>query len=176
MKIVGLFLAASAALLAASPAFAQGETKGTFSGPRVGGLVGTTGGKFGGFDGSFTYGANVGYDIDTQGMVIGFTGEWADETDKDFGRDLSASIRVGGKVGQRGLIYGLVGYSNASVNTSSLIGHDVHLSGARIGGGGEIAISRNVYVNVEERYTSYERKFGVKVHTWQTVGSVGFRF
>lgn len=176
MKIVGLFLAASAALLAASPALAQDGGKGTFTGFRVGGLVGATGGNFGGFDGSFTYGANVGYDVETQGAVIGVTGEWSDVSDKNFGRDLALTLRAGGKVGKRGLIYGLAGYSNASVNTSALIGHDVHLSGVRVGAGGEVAVAKNVYVNLEERYSSYARKFGVKVHSWQTVASVGFRF
>ncbi|HEY1605737.1 MAG TPA: outer membrane beta-barrel protein [Allosphingosinicella sp.] len=178
MKTVGLVLAASAALLAASPAFAQSETKGNFTGFRIGGLIGTTGtSDFGGFNnGSFTYGANAGYDYETHGAVIGITGEWSDVHNHSFGRDLSATVRAGGKIGSRGLLYALGGYTNASLNTKAFLGHNLHADGFRLGAGGEIAVTRNLYVNAEERYSDYGRPFGIRAHSWQTVGSVGVRF
>ncbi len=151
---------AVAAFACSTPAMAQ-----TFTGPRVGAVVGVLDDDIFGTS-TKTYGANVGYDIDVGGAVVGVTGEWQDSN--DTGRELAAIARVGAKVGDSALVYALGGYSNLGVGS----GTGVELDGYRLGAGVEIALGKNAYVNLEQRYSNYE--FGVD--GYQTALGVGFRF
>jgi outer membrane immunogenic protein len=168
MKIFASAALAASLLVAAAPAAAQ-----DFSGPRVAGTVGVVGNDVGGFShGQLTYGVNAGYDHDFGKAVVGGSVEWQDSEDNDIGRDLSATLRVGGKVSDKALIYVLGGYTNLSANTSSLIGTDIKLDGARVGLGAEFRLGGKLFLNVEERYSNYE----LGVDGWQTVAGIGIRF
>jgi outer membrane immunogenic protein len=168
MKIFASAALAASLLVAAAPAAAQ-----DFSGPRVAGTVGIAGQDVGGFNhGKLTYGVNAGYDHDFGKAVVGGSVEWQDSEDNSIGRDLSATLRVGGKVSDRTLFYVLGGYTNLSANTSSLIGTDIKLDGARVGAGVEFRLGGKLFLNVEERYSNYE----LGVDGWQTVAGLGIRF
>lgn len=157
MKLFSLALAAVAML--ATPAMAQ-----DFSGPRVGVNVGIAGQDVASTD-SKTYGANVGYDFHlTPGIVIGATAEYQRDFDVK-GRDISATARIGTPVTKHVLVY--VGGGYANIGSSG-----VNLDCYRLDGGLEVALGKNAYVTVEQRYSEYE--FGL--HANQTVAGVGLRF
>jgi outer membrane immunogenic protein len=179
----------------ATPAFAQ--TPGNFSGLRVEGIVGydTTDVEGEGSDG-IVYGAQVGYDAQTGGMVIGVEGEASDSTvdecvadvditgDElcaDAGRDLYVGGRVGGAISPNVLLYGKAGYTNARValdyedgtaGTTADFEEGENLDGLRVGGGLEFALGPNAYAKTEYRYSNYEQGFDKH----QVVAGFGFRF
>lgn len=155
------FMAAAVALAAvAAPAFAA-----DFTGPRVGANVGIAGDDVFSDD-LTTYGVNVGYDIAlTDGVIGGVTVEYGDSN--KTGRDLSATARVGVKVLDRALVYGLAGYTNLGAENVN-----VRFDGYRVGGGLEVAVAGPVYATAEYRYSNYEG--GFDGHT--TLVGVGFRF
>ena len=156
--------ALAAATLFAAPAYAQDAgTSANFSGPRVGAVVGFADDDFAGTD-TFTYGANVGYDFDLGNAIVGVTGEYQDSDES--GRELALVARAGAPVGSQALVYGLAGYSNLGSGTG------FHLDGVRVGAGVEVAVSPNVFLNVEQRYSNYE----AGVDGFQTVAGLGFRF
>ena len=157
-KIIPLALAA--ATVFAAPAYAQSAN---FSGPRAGAAVGFADDDFLGTE-TFTYGGNVGYDFDLGNAIVGVTGEYQDSDDS--GRDLSIVARAGAPIGSKALVYGLAGYTNLSSGTG------FKLDGARVGAGVELAVSPNVFVNVEQRYSNYE----AGIDGFQTVAGLGFRF
>ena len=158
-----IILASVAALALATPSFAA-----EFSGPRVGANVGFYDDDFGGTE-SFSYGVNVGVDGKVGGLVAGVTAEYQDSDEDGLARELAGSVRLGTVLGDRVLVYGTVGYSNLGVD---LPGENEYLSGARLGVGGEFALTPNVYANVETRYTDYEQG----LEGYQTVAGLGFRF
>jgi outer membrane immunogenic protein len=157
-KIIPLALAA--ATVFAAPAHAQTAN---FSGPRVGATVGFADDDILGTE-TFTYGGNVGYDVNLGNAVVGVTGEYQDSDES--GRDLSIVARAGAPVGGKALIYGLGGYTNLSSGTG------IKLDGLRVGAGVEVAVSPNVFFNVEQRYSNYE----ADIDGFQTVAGLGFRF
>lgn len=150
-------LASVAALAFASPSFAA-----DFAGPRVAATVGFADDDVVGDD-LFTYGLEAGYDFNLNGAVIGLTGEIQD-TD-DTGRELGATVRVGGVVGKKALIYALGGYTN--LNAAGF-----NFEGIKVGAGVEYAFSPNVYGKFEHRYANYDA--GVEYHQNQI--GLGFRF
>ena len=188
-------LALFAAGVAATPAMAQESAP--FSGVRVEGIVGydTTDVEDENSDG-ITYGAQVGYDIQSGNAVFGIEGEASDSTvdecvnDVDVvgdelcvqaGRDLYVGGRVGAVVGSNVLLYGKAGYSNARValdyedgtaGTALDFEEGENLDGVRVGGGAEIALGPNAYAKAEYRYSNYEQGFD----RHQVVGGIGFRF
>ena len=188
-------LAALLAGVAASPAMAQ-ETA-PFSGLRVEGVVGydTTDVEDEGSDG-VTYGAQVGYDVQSGGGVFGVEGEVTDSTidecvsDVDLtgdqlcveaGRDLYVGGRAGAAVSPNVLLYAKAGYTNARVRTDYEDGtagtaldfdEGRNLDGARVGAGAELALGPNSYVKTEYRYSNYEDGFD----RHQVVAGFGFRF
>ena len=183
------------ATAAATPALAQDATP--FSGLRAEGLVGydTTDVEGESSDG-ITYGAQVGYDVQTRGAVFGAEGEIADSTvdecvqDVDVtgdelcasaGRDLYLGGRAGAVVSPNVLVYGKAGYSNARVNLDYEDGtagdtldfeEGENLDGVRVGGGVEVALGPNSYAKTEYRYSNYEQGFD----RHQVVAGFGFRF
>ena len=188
-------LMTGAATAVATPAAAQ-ETP-SFSGVRVEGIVGydTTDVEDEGSDG-VVYGAGVGYDFQTGGVVLGIEGEISDSTvgecfsdidlvgDElcvDAGRDLYVGGRIGGVVGRNVLLYGKAGYTNGRVSldyedgtagTTADFEEGENLDGIRVGGGVEFAIGRNSFAKVEYRYSNYEQGFD----RHQAVAGFGFRF
>lgn len=160
-KYLSIALAATAFL--ASPALAQdGAADPTFTGPRIGANVGFAGDNIFKTD-AFTYGAEVGYDFAAGGAVVGITGEIQDN--EDITRELALTARAGARVGSNGLLYVTGGYSNIRA-------FGINLDGYRLGVGGELALGRNVFAKVEQRYGNYE--FGLDL--WQTAVGAGIRF
>ncbi|WP_114952893.1 outer membrane beta-barrel protein [Sphingosinicella terrae] len=179
----------------ASPAFAQDSAP--FSGLRVEGIVGydTTDVEGENSDG-VAYGAQVGYDFNAGGAVLGVEGEVTDSTvdecvsDVDrtgdelcvgAGRDLYVGGRVGVPVSRRVLAYGKAGYTNSRVNLDyedGTTGTDLdfeegeNLDGVRVGAGLEFALGPNSYAKTEYRYSNYEQGFD----RHQVVAGFGFRF
>lgn len=156
-----IIIASVAALALSTPAFAA-----DFTGPRVGATIGFVDDDFAGTE-AFTYGANIGYDFDLGKLVAGGTLEYQDSGEEGIGRDLSATARIGGKVGENALLYALAGYTNLGVE-----GTNVELDGVRVGAGAEFAVGSNVYANAEYRYSNYE--LGVEAH--QMLVGLGYRF
>lgn len=155
MKAIKLLAGAAALVLSATPAVAA-----DFSGFRLGANVGYADE---GDEDAITYAANIGYDFQTGGAVIGITGEVGDSN--ETGRDFALSGRVGGVVGSSTLIYGHGGYTNLNAG-------GFNFEGIRAGAGVEFAVSDNAYVNAEYRYSNYDS--GLDFHG-AVVGG-GFRF
>lgn len=224
MKKTVLFLSAASIAALSTPVMAQetGATAGTFTGPRVEAIVGYDIGKAGSdvdndinenddqsIDG-LLYGVAVGYDFDFGGFVAGVDAEYSDSTaktesrngdfeDLGFGRvetggDLYLGLRMGTRVGDRGLIYAKGGYTNSSLEGLASDGEtelnfDVDLDGYRLGAGGEYAISEKSFVKLEYRYSNYSEgeidfegdivdsgRFDLDYDRHQIVAGVGFRF
>jgi outer membrane immunogenic protein len=189
--LFAMFLATAAA----TPALAQDSAP--FSGLRTEGIIGydTTDVEGENSDG-ITYGAQIGYDVQTRGAVFGVEGEIADSTVDECvegvdvtgdqlcveaGRDLYIGGRVGATVSPRVLVYGKAGYTNARVRTEYEDGTDSdaldfsvgeNLDGVRVGGGVEFAVGPNSYAKTEYRYSNYEQGFD----RHQVVAGFGFRF
>lgn len=154
-------VASLVALTVSAPAFAA-----DFTGFRAGATVGLADNNFLGDD-AFTYGVNVGYDRAYGKVIAGVTAEYQESGETGYGRDLSIAARLGTKVTDNALVYGLVGYSNQG--TEGLAGK---LDGVRFGLGAEVAFNKQLFGNVEYRYTNYEA--GAELH--QTVIGLGVRF
>lgn len=198
-------------------------TAGTFTGPRVEAILGYDIGRAGSdvdddintdndqdIDG-LLYGVAVGYDFDLGGVVAGVDAEYSNSTanngfneDGDFedfgfgrvdqGRDLYFGIRLGARVGDRGLIYAKGGYTNTKLeglagDGETELDFDIDLDGYRLGAGGEYAISEKSFVKLEYRYSNYSEgeidlegdlpdsdRFDTDFDRHQIVAGVGFRF
>lgn len=156
------------------------------------------------------YGASVGYDIDMGGLVVGpeaeFTFSSTDVTLEDgdeegFGlgnvsaeRDLYLGARVGARVGDSALAYVKGGYTNATFNTSVMSGANrfnegFDTDGYRLGAGVEVALSQNMFVNAEYRYSNYSEaevdfvedipdssRFDIDLDRHQVAVGLGIRF
>ena len=155
-----IILASVAALALATPAFAAEPAD--FSGPRVSIAAGLADDDVVGDD-AFAYGAEVGYDWNMNGVVLGVSAEVGD-TDQT-GRELGATARVGGIVGSNVLLYGLGGYSNLNAG-------GFNFEGFQVGAGVEVALGKQAFVKAEHRYANYDA--GVEFH--QNLLGVGLRF
>jgi len=191
LSLAGLAFAGTAA-----PAFAQDIPR--FTGPRVSaeagwGRVAGNGVAGDGFD----YGATLGYDVAAGNLRIGPEVWIADSTQdackrypaggasarecRRSDRDLYAGMRLGYTAAPKLLVYGKVGYTNARFSdryenistglTPNPRFADDH-SGYRLGAGAEWAVTRQVFVTGEYRYSQY----GDHLHQNQILGGVGFRF
>ena len=191
--LLAALLAGTAA--AAGPAPAQDAAP--FSGARVEGVVGydTTDVEDESSSG-VTYGAQLGYDVQSGGAVFGAEAEATESTidecvaDVDLagdelcaeaGRDLYAGGRIGAAVGSNLLVYAKGGYTNARVRldyedgtagTALDFSDGRNLDGVRVGGGLEIAVGPNSYAKTEYRYSNYEDGFD----RHQVVAGFGLRF
>ncbi|OZA92096.1 MAG: autotransporter outer membrane beta-barrel domain-containing protein [Erythrobacter sp. 34-65-8] len=156
------------------------------------------------------YGAAVGYDIDFGGVVVGpeaeftFSSADTDFNDGDFEnfgfgnvsaeRDLYLGARIGAKVGENALAYVKGGYTNATFDIRSNDGtrefrEGYDTDGYRIGGGVEVALSQNMFINAEYRYSNYSKaevdfegtlpdteRFNVDLDRHQVAVGLGMRF
>jgi opacity protein-like surface antigen len=158
-------LAASVAALAlgSSPAFAQSAP--SFTGPRVGLIIGATGEKLLKYD-DLTIGLDAGYDFDAGGLVAGIGLEYQTDLGSDFGDVNETALlgRLGTRIGSSALLYATGGYSRVSAG-----GHPFtrnHEDGYRVGGGLEYALgSGATSIKLEQRYLNY----GHGVDGFQTV-------
>lgn len=179
MKKIALALATLTAA-AATPAFAQDEAA-PFTGGHITAIVGydildlNTSGVDN--PNGLTYGAAVGYDIQSGNVLFGIEGEITGSTSKvevgnvtaaKAGRDLYAGGRLGYVFG-RTAVYGKVGYTNARVDTP--LG-DENGDGIRLGAGVEHKFTDKLFLKGEYRYSNYEGD----VTRHQIVGGVGVRF
>lgn len=176
-------IAALLATAVAAPAIAQDA--GTFSGPRVEGIIGydsfditesdppaDSAGIDDKIDG-VVYGVQGGFDFDLGNVVVGVEGEFADSSgelddDEDVfsvraGRDLYLGGRVGFKATPRTLIYGKAGYINTAIEydeengTEPAIELNDEVEGLRVGAGVEHQFAGNLYGKVEYRYSNYSK-------------------
>lgn len=156
------------------------------------------------------YGAAVGYDVDLGSVVIGPEAEISgstgdtDYTNGDFegfgygnvsaGRDLYLGARIGVKANENMMFYAKGGYTNAKLNVRSNDGTtefdtDYDLDGYRVGGGLEYAFGRNMFTNIEYRYSNYSKaevdfdgtlpdsdRFDVDTDRHQVTVGLGMRF
>lgn len=156
------------------------------------------------------YGGAIGYDVDLGGVVVGpeaeLTGSSADTDfeNGDFegfglgnvsaGRDVYLGARVGVKASEDMMFYAKGGYTNARLNVRSSDGTtnrnlDYELDGYRVGGGLEYAFGRNLFTNIEYRYSNYSEgevkfenslpdseRFSVDTDRHQVAVGVGMRF
>ena len=182
MKKTAILAALTCAAIA-TPAAAQ-EVK-TFQGPRVEVLAGydrfdagIEGEDFDGNAEDVFYGAAVGYDFQSVGLVFGIEGEiassgnGAEETFVDGADEITVSLedgvnlyggaRVGTVVGN-GLIYAKAGFAHTNIDldgTATIDGitesdsADISFSGLRLGGGYEYSFGA-AYGKLEYRYTNY---------------------
>lgn len=192
--------AVSVAALAATPAMAQDEAKGSFYAGALVGLdsVNASDGVDDGSEEDILYGVVAGYDFATGGNVVfGIEAELTDssvgqsETDVfvagdqvsvKAGRDIYVGARVGTKVGS-GLLYVKGGYTNAAIKGEYDDGVDFfsateELDGFRVGAGAEFPVGNNFAVRVEYRYSDYgEFEFlgaGTGISFSRNQGVIGF--
>jgi len=145
MKRIAMALAGGVALAAVNPVLAQEDNTGTFTGPRIEGLLGYDISRAGstvdndldtGDDEStegLLYGVGAGYDVAVgSNAIVGAEAEFTDSTAKtkfengDFegfglgrvstGRDLYVGARAGLVVSPKTLVYVKGGYTNARFN------------------------------------------------------------
>lgn len=175
-----IYAAAVAAISTATPAIAQEE-------PAAGGNFYL--GAIGGIDSvefevedlseneaDVMFGITAGYDHQlASGLILGIEGEWTDSSvgiavedvviigdrvSLDAGRDLYIGVRGGYRVGRNGMIYGKIGYTNASASAAYDDGIDSltesdQIGGIRAGVGGEIGFGDNFALRLEYRYSDY---------------------
>ena len=198
-----MFAAASATVLLAAPAFAQDIARAPFTGPRIEGLVGYDSVSDGSDQDSSSsngilYGAQVGYDAQVGGVVLGAEGEVTGSTTDtrtdsfispgdrfrlDAGRDLYVGGRVGYVISPVAMIYAKGGYTNARLdvrydNGNVSIDDHADLDGFRVGAGMEYRLNGNTYVKGEYRYSNYSSVEGydTDVDRHQLVAGIGLRF
>jgi outer membrane immunogenic protein len=175
--------AASAAFLAATPAFAQ-DALAAPAGPRVEALIGYDRLKIGGeHDGSVLFGVGAGYDFAVgNGVSLGADVEATESTqeegDEDIAqvkaaRDLYAGGRVSFAVSPTANLYLKAGYTNARFKATDGVDTEAaNADGFRLGGGGQLGIGGKAYVGGEYRYSNYEA--GLSRH--QVALTLGTRF
>lgn len=183
MKKILLATAASAAFLAATPAFAQAAPAAP-AGPRVEALIGYDRVKaLGEHDGGVLFGIGAGYDFAVgNGVSLGADIEATESTQKvgdpdvaevKAGRDLYAGGRVSFAVSPKANLYVKAGYTNARFKaTEDSDTFADNFDGFRVGAGGQYSLGGKAYVGGEYRYSNYEA--GLSRH--QVALTVGTRF
>lgn len=158
------------ALAISTPAMAEDN----FAGAKANAIVGydSIGGGGASFDG-VVFGAALGYDLQSDGLVYGVEAELTESSVKAGGvkasRDIYAGGRLGHTIGEDALFYVKAGYSNAR---ASAFGSGINLDGIRAGAGIEYNVSDSMFVRGEYRYSNYE----LGLHRHQGVVSLGVKF
>ena len=180
MKKILFASAASAAVLAATPAAAQSAAP---AGPRVEAVIGYDKVKaLGEKAGGALLGVGAGYDFAVGPAVsIGADVEATESTQKEeaagvevkAGRDLYAGGRVNFAVSPTANLYVKGGYTNARFKADNGIDSaSRNFEGYRLGAGGQLAVGGKAYVGSEYRYSNYED--GLARH--QVALTLGTRF
>lgn len=178
------YLIAVPAMMIAAPAMAQEAP--AFTGGHAEAIVGYDTVDFGSGIGNgdgVVYGVNVGYDFAVGGAIAGLEAELTDSSAEktlvpglklEAKRDIYVGARVGAPMGAA-LLYAKAGYTNARIGASGVgaagIG-SANGDGFRVGAGVEYALSGNLFVKGEYRYSNYE----ADVSRHQVVGGLGIRF
>lgn len=181
-----LTLLALGAATIATPAMAQ-DTAPNWTGGRIAVLGGYDNVRSGSTEDSdiegddqsidgFQYSAELGYDYQIGGAVIGAEAEIGDSTasvdnnntDPNYfgygqvktGRDLYVGARAGVLATPSTLVYAKAGYTNARLDATASdgvteVGRNFKLDGYRLGAGVEQAIGTNTFAKVEYRYSNY---------------------
>jgi len=175
--------AATAAIIGATPALAQGAPAAP-TGPRVEAVVGYDRVKaLGEKDGGILYGIGAGYDFAVgNGISLGADLEATDSTQKEgdpdiaevkAGRDLYAGGRLTFAVSPTANLYVKGGYTNARFKATDSEDHfSENFDGFRLGAGGQLALGGKAYVGAEYRYSNYEQGLSRN----QVALTVGTRF
>lgn len=166
-----LLIAAAAAAAFAAPALAQ-DAASPFAGARAGVTLGVGGDDFIDFDGT-TVGVDLGYDWDLGGAVAGVALEYQTDLGDGFldANETALIGRVGGKIGERALLYVNGGYTRISSGVSPFEG--LGADGFRVGAGGEFLLGTGgTSLKIEQRYLDY----GSGADAFQTVAGLNFRF
>jgi outer membrane immunogenic protein len=183
---VAIFASTAALALAATPASAQtfrAEVHGGWD--HVGDEVDANG---------LTYGVGVGVDFDISRRVVAGleanldfssadkcgTGVLAagDELCAEARRDISAVGRLGYRIGDKGLIYALAGYTNGRYRidydpaNGPAVRTSENLDGLRLGAGYQHDLGNRVYSKIEYRYSNYE----ADVERHQVIAGLGIAF
>ncbi|MBC7159554.1 MAG: porin family protein [Porphyrobacter sp.] len=155
------------------------------------------------------YGVGAGYDFAWGGAVVGVEGEylWSEAksdydlaairtfgvSNVDAGEDLYIGLRAGFLATPQTLIYAKGGYTNASFDVLATDNvtdtrSDIDLDGWRIGAGVEYAMTPNVFVKGEYRYSNYGEgefegpsgtesdRFDIDADRHQVMLGLGYRF
>ena len=197
---------ALAALLAATtfatPALAQEAAP--FTGLRVEGVAGYDVLNDGSSDDDaassegLLYGAQIGYDFQAGGAIVGIEGEITgattdvrapnvfaagDSFQLDAGRDLYVGGRVGFAVSPVAMIYAKAGYTNAQVDAEYRLNNTrttftSELDGYRLGAGIEYQVNPQFYVKGEYRYSNYSEvdDYEADLDRHQLLAGIGVRF
>jgi outer membrane immunogenic protein len=173
------YLIAVPAMMIAAPAMAQEAP--AFTGGHAEAIVGYDNVDFGPGIGSgdgVVYGLNLGYDFALGGAVAGIEAELSDSSaDKTLApgvkieakRDIYVGARIGAPMGAA-LLYAKAGYTNARIGADGI--GSANGDGFRLGAGVEYALSGNLFLKGEYRYSNYE----ADVSRHQVVGGLGIRF
>jgi outer membrane immunogenic protein len=146
-----LISAVAAASLAATPAVAQ--TNANFTGARVEVNAGFDDVRNAHEFNDVTYGVAAGGDVGLgDRFTLGAQAEANNVFDNE-GRELGGAVRLGYAITPNLLAYGRAGYSTVDLR------HE-NLNGLNVGGGLNLALSRNVYTNLEYRYSDFEHNVG----------------
>jgi len=197
-----LILAAVAAGIVATPAFAQ-TAQAPFTGLRIEGVAGYDSLRDGhSSNDGLVYGGAVGYDVQLNTLVIGAEGELTGSTTDTrasnlvapgdrfrvgMGRDVYLGGRVGFPLNATTMAYAKGGYTNARVDTRYDVGtastrDHINLEGFRLGAGLEHQLGANTYIKGEYRYSNYGSANGaggsydIDADRHQLVAGVGMRF
>ena len=122
------------------------------------------------------FGVGVGYDFNLGNLVAGVEGEFTESTGRqesdervrgvnftsslETGRDLYVGGRLGFVAGPSTLVYGKAGYTNTSLEASTVGNNDrfeldTNIDGWRIGAGIEQLFGPNAFGKLEYRYSNY---------------------
>lgn len=194
----------------ATPALAQDDNSASvrkpFTGPFVGAVLGYDKargyipGVASGTQDGLLYGANIGYDMNIGGALVGVEGEFTDSDTKasaqnvaalgdslsvNTGRDYYAGIRLGGQVANNLALYAKGGYTNQRLanyyfdNAGGVTKNNVDLEGYRLGAGVETTY-HGLTGRLEYRYSNYGKvniaNTPINGERHQVAAVLGYRF
>lgn len=179
-------------VLGAASALAQDASKDSFEGLSATLIGGVEAGQgYGDTQPAGVYGGQLGYDWQSDRLVLGIEGEVSGVTAKncwtiyrnpgsaerfcvETGRDLYIGGRIGTTLGDTTLLYAKAGYSNIrqtyEIDDKAVATENV--DGFRVGIGIEKRLGKNFLLKSEYRYSNYEGDYS----RHQAVVGLGFRF
>ncbi|ANC85734.1 hypothetical protein A7E77_01780 [Sphingomonas sp. NIC1] len=178
------------ALIGATPAAAQDRVARPFEGGSVTLIVGVDGAnRFSDWSAGATYGGQIGYDWQRNGLVVGVEGELTGSSNRQCsvrystsggnsslcvttGRDAYVGGRIGTPIGDATLLYGKAGYTNVEQTFSARQTTSGTVDGFRLGAGIEHRVSDRSTLKAEYRYANYDGSYD----RHQAVVGLGFRF
>nr|WP_241769139.1 porin family protein [Sphingomonas melonis] len=178
------------ALIGAMPAAAQDRVARPFEGGSVTLIVGVDGAnRFSDWSAGATYGGQIGYDWQRNGLVVGVEGELTGSSNRQCsvrystsggnsslcvttGRDAYVGGRLGTPIGDATLLYAKGGYTNVEQTFAARQATSGTVDGFRLGAGIEHHVSDSTTLKAEYRYANYDGSYD----RHQAVVGLGFRF